>query len=405
MIRFFQRVIIFLLLSVSTLVPSNVFAQTRYSTALLNRAKQGNSNAQLTLAECYRFGRGIQESKDKALMWYKKAIEKNNYRAMENCANMIDSLELEEYENYAYTLHCKAADAGLKDAQYNMAFLHFRGIDFKFTFDPDKAMKWLLKSVEQNYPPAQALLGSMYEYGGHVKIDKQKALLYYRKAAAQGDKNALYDLGRCYLEGKCGLSVNRQKGIELIRKSASKGCYSAKEELKKIEKQQKGEILTPHGDKKTLDLVYHPFGYMKRDGEGLNYSNMLLALKKDTDWKIDEYDTHFMAHSIVGLGITWKGYPITTASFSYSPEHAYLFQWEYNVHIPGSIQEGKVISITKQMVNELVADGFKLEYKDLYNSKLNVELKKEKYKVDISLYYIATDNYYFISLKSYPRYN
>jgi TPR repeat protein len=58
------------------------------------------------------------------------------------------------------------------------------------------AVAQLRKAAEQGYASAQYNLGVMYEYGKSVSQDYGEALIWYSKAAEQGDETAKNKLGR-----------------------------------------------------------------------------------------------------------------------------------------------------------------------------------------------------------------
>ena len=51
-------------------------------------------------------------------------------------------------------------------------------------------MEWYLKAAEQNYARAQLYIGMLYAYGNGVPRDVDKAIYWYRKAAANGNTSA-----------------------------------------------------------------------------------------------------------------------------------------------------------------------------------------------------------------------
>ena len=56
--------------------------------------------------------------------------------------------------------------------------------------DDKKAFHWFETAAEKGYARAQFNLAVMYEKGIGVATDKSKALMWYRKAAAQGNQEA-----------------------------------------------------------------------------------------------------------------------------------------------------------------------------------------------------------------------
>jgi TPR repeat protein len=52
------------------------------------------------------------------------------------------------------------------------------------------AERWLRKSAEQGYVSAQYALGALFEEGVGVGRNMDEALIWYKKAADQGDERA-----------------------------------------------------------------------------------------------------------------------------------------------------------------------------------------------------------------------
>lgn len=128
------------------------------------------------------------------------------------------------------------AEAGDKEAQYDLAYMYFNGEGVER--DYQTAVKWYLASAQQNYeyaeemmamvyysgygvpqdygkakqwlellisknnPKAQNLLATMYTYGQGVEQDHQQAVRLLRQAADQGYKEAQFNLGLAYEKGR-----------------------------------------------------------------------------------------------------------------------------------------------------------------------------------------------------------
>jgi TPR repeat protein len=73
-------------------------------------------------------------------------------------------------------------------------------------------------------PPAQSRLGSMYINGyGAIQVDAQAALMWFKKAADQGDARGMNGLGSMYANGDGGLVENDQEAEKWFRKAAELG--------------------------------------------------------------------------------------------------------------------------------------------------------------------------------------
>ena len=86
------------------------------------------------------------------------------------------------------------------------------------------------KAAAQGDANAQYNLGVMYDNGDGVTQDYQTALKWYRKAAAQGDATAQYALGVMYDNGN-GVTQDYQKALEWYRKAAAQGDAKAQYNL------------------------------------------------------------------------------------------------------------------------------------------------------------------------------
>ena len=86
----------------------------------------------------------------------------------------------------------KSADQGNRDAQFEMGVAYYWG--FKRTTGIDKDLKisyeYLLKAANQGHVGAQTWIGDMHEKGKGTVKDWDKAVYWYKKAAAQGDEGS-----------------------------------------------------------------------------------------------------------------------------------------------------------------------------------------------------------------------
>jgi hypothetical protein len=95
----------------------------------------------------------------------------------------------------------------------------------KIAFDKgdfDTAFKEVMPIAEQSNASAQYTLGEMYDRGQGVAQDYQKAVLWYRKAAAQGYAKAQCNLGLKYEKGQ-GVAQDYAQAAAWYRKGADQG--------------------------------------------------------------------------------------------------------------------------------------------------------------------------------------
>ncbi|ONI45327.1 hypothetical protein AN641_00640 [Candidatus Epulonipiscioides gigas] len=155
-----------------------------------------------------------------------------------------DTLELED-------LIYKANNGDI-DAQFNLGMCYKKGIKIKI--DAQKAVEWYTKAALQGHAQAQYNLGICYtnsdgivkdlkwHYGNGAQQSLKIAVEWYTKSAMQGYAPAQYSLGSCYDEG-IGVNKNLAKAMEWYQKAAvqryapaqySLGlCYELEKDLKK----------------------------------------------------------------------------------------------------------------------------------------------------------------------------
>ena len=86
------------------------------------------------------------------------------------------------------------------------------------------------RAAEQGDADAMYELGESYNYGLGVEENEEQAVEWYRKAAELGHAGAMYGLGGCYYFGK-GVEVNEEQAVEWYRKAAELGHADAMYEL------------------------------------------------------------------------------------------------------------------------------------------------------------------------------
>jgi uncharacterized protein len=78
-------------------------------------------------------------------------------------------------------------------------------------------------SKPNNDPRAMTMLGELYANALGVKRDYAKAAEWYRRAADNGDREAMFALAMQYLSGRGGTPSNRQEGARWLASSAKLG--------------------------------------------------------------------------------------------------------------------------------------------------------------------------------------
>jgi TPR repeat protein len=93
-----------------------------------------------------------------------------------------------------------------------------------------EAVKWYRKAAEQGNADALRNLGLSYEFGYGVEKDEVEAVKWYRKAVEQGNDYAQFNLGCMYERGR-GVEKNEVEAVKWYRKAAESGYASVQFEL------------------------------------------------------------------------------------------------------------------------------------------------------------------------------
>ena len=150
----------------------------------------------------------------------------------------------------------KAADSGLPSAQFNLGIMYANGRGVPE--DKMEAMKWYRMAADQGHPSAQYNLGIMY-HGGQAGLqqtlrfvlknlgatqhdgnglprDYMKALMWFRKAADQGDSSAQFNLGVMYGNGD-GMSQDKTLAMMWYLIAKASNHENADQNLQKFKSQ------------------------------------------------------------------------------------------------------------------------------------------------------------------------
>ena len=181
-------------------------------------AEQGNSKAMCELGVFYYNGYGIQKDKVKAFNWDKKAAESGNrwgqYRVgwdYENGAGVS-----KDYAE-AFKWYEKSANQGYTDAMCKLGLYYNKG--FGVEKDSNKSFSWNLKAASSGSAWGQSLVGQDYEYGIGVEKNYTKAVEYYKRSIDNGYAYSIYRLGQCYEKG-LGVEKDLDKAFEWYKKGA-----------------------------------------------------------------------------------------------------------------------------------------------------------------------------------------
>ncbi|KAI0225298.1 Receptor-interacting serine/threonine-protein kinase 1 [Massospora cicadina] len=161
----------------------------------LNAANSGHSFAQNSLGRCYLEGRGVPRDAEAAVYWIRKAAESENVQG-----------------------------------QYGLGVCYRDGVGV--AKDLERAMHWLERAADQGLPQAQVALAMLHldQGNGGEKCDPLQAFRWFHTAAENGDGNALFHLGRCYVMG-LGIEKDFRRGFNCFVKAATRDHAEAQNTL------------------------------------------------------------------------------------------------------------------------------------------------------------------------------
>lgn len=208
-------------------------------------AVEGYSDAQSSLAIAYMNGVGVQQDDRKALYWNEKAAAQGDkiaqFRsgvAYQNGKGVI----ADPQKALAYYL--AAAEQGMVDAQYLVAEMY--NDEDGITPDYKKAEEYYKKVVESNDTEAAKFAAYNLAMLYSEKFNNEfKAFPMWMRVAETGDVNAQFNVGLYYHEG-WGTAKDNDQAILWWRRAAAQGHESAQRNIDIVRRRQQQETSSQH---------------------------------------------------------------------------------------------------------------------------------------------------------------
>ena len=150
--------------------------------------KKASSDALLEVGEMCEKGDEVPPNLTEAAMWYRRAADQKDPRAMVRLASMLVN-GVGVARDYAQALQlCQTVAKDYAPGQYCVGYLYQYGFGVKQ--DAVEAARWYTKSAAARHAPACLALGQMYWKGQGVKMDRVEAYVWFVQAYAGRQKEA-----------------------------------------------------------------------------------------------------------------------------------------------------------------------------------------------------------------------
>lgn len=202
-------------------------------TARLFNAALGDASADALVAtgEAFALGRGVDRDPEMASEWYRRALRFRHPRAQTLLGMAyLNGSGVERHRDEGLRLLKLAADQGYADAQYELAQAWYEQLGSRM-----QSIALFESAARHGHLRAQLKLGELCKAGeiGQASSGQRnnaphlvRAFEWFGKAAAQGDADALFELGQLYAQG-LGTKQDFGKAAECYAQAAGQGNAKA----------------------------------------------------------------------------------------------------------------------------------------------------------------------------------
>lgn len=245
---------------------------------------------QYRIGKLFSFGYGVEKDYLKAAEWYEKAVTEGNPFAAYALGSLYRRGQGVAQDNEkAYALYHMAAEHGEKPnayAAYELGRMCKEGIGTKI--DQTASDAWYRQAyqgflmIEQNMADDRLYhrLGQMNLTGTGTEKDLSKAKDYFEKAAALDNTDALYGLGKLYLNRDFA-GANTKKAMDYLTAAAEKGHSYARYTLGKL-------FLT---EEKDMQSAYYALYWLEESANQGNTDAQCLLGKILLQGEVTDQDT------------------------------------------------------------------------------------------------------------------
>lgn len=214
---------------------------TKRALACFERAAaHGVGEAYKYLADAFVEGRMVERDIEQAMRYYKAAAEQGMSNAYELMGDIYaEGCIVERDLSRAIELYDMAAREGDADAARKSDELkderegYFNeGVELS-QIDRERALSAFATAAAMGYVPAYLKLAECIEGCNSIPKNRALAFAWYLKAAKSGEKNALFEVGRCYGRG-VGVNFSFERAIEYLSRAERIGDGRAESEIMRL---------------------------------------------------------------------------------------------------------------------------------------------------------------------------
>ena len=195
--------------------------------------------AQFSVAEAYSKGRGAKKDSEKAFEIHKNLAENGFGKSQYHVAySYFEGIGTEKDDKTAFEWFSKGAQNGNVLCQYYTGYCYANAIGTKA--DEKKAIEWYTRAAEQGHIVSRQIVEDVTGEKIKPKQDDSPFESYLR-AAKNGDADAMFIVGRCYLDG-VGTEKDPTEARTWFNKAAAEGNQASKRalnQLRRAEQQRK----------------------------------------------------------------------------------------------------------------------------------------------------------------------
>jgi len=155
-----------------------------------------NPDLAFLLAECYRYGIGVEQNEKMAISYLEEASKNGHGESMTLLGLvLIDLSRFQEARNWLE----KASNRDVSSAMFMQGMIYNMPVDFApFKANKTEALKWFQRAAHLNHAESYYQIGKIFEDGNGIERDVKKASESYMRSSDFGSKNGTEALKRLF---------------------------------------------------------------------------------------------------------------------------------------------------------------------------------------------------------------